>query len=131
MEALENMGVSATDVKKLKEAGFHTVQAVAYATKKKLTEIRGVSEAKAIKLQQEATKLVPTGFTTASEHLKTREDIISISHRVLRPGRPASRRLRDRQHHRIVRRVPNRENATVPLIVCDVPTARVHGRRRG
>lgn len=33
-------------------------------TMKKLIEVKGISEAKAIKIQQAATKLVPMGFTS-------------------------------------------------------------------
>uniref|UniRef100_S4RBH5 DNA repair protein RAD51 homolog n=1 Tax=Petromyzon marinus TaxID=7757 RepID=S4RBH5_PETMA len=47
---LEQCGVSANDVKKLEEAGFHTVEAVAYAPKKELLNIKGISEAKADKI---------------------------------------------------------------------------------
>jgi DNA repair protein RAD51 len=76
---LEQQGVSAADVRKLQEAGFYTVESVVYAPRKKLTEIKGVSEQKADKMQMEAMKLVPTGFTTATEmHLK-RSQIIQIT----------------------------------------------------
>jgi DNA repair protein RAD51 len=34
----------------LTDAGFHTVEAIAYATKKLLMQIKGISEAKAEKL---------------------------------------------------------------------------------
>ena len=37
---------------------------MAYATKKQLMEIKGISEPKADKLLAEASKLVPMGFTT-------------------------------------------------------------------
>ena len=91
---LEASGINATDIKKLQEAGLHTVEAVrfrasphpvgcacsspclspetplppspqvAYSTKKMLLEIKGISEAKADKLIAESSKLVPMGFTT-------------------------------------------------------------------
>merc|ERR1712002_1122081 len=52
---------------------------VVYAPRKKLTEIKGISEQKADKIQIEAMKLVPTGFTTATEmHLK-RSQIIQVT----------------------------------------------------
>jgi len=76
---LEGGGVSAADVKKLMEAGFHTVESVAYATKKALCNVKGISEAKADKLQAEASKLIPMGFTTATELHRQRQDIISIT----------------------------------------------------
>lgn len=71
-------GISAADVKKLAEKGFHTVESVAYATKKALCEVKGISEAKAEKLLTEASKLVPMGFTTATELHRQRQDIIQI-----------------------------------------------------
>ena len=43
-------GISASDVKKLMEAGFHTVESVAFAPKKQLLGIKGISEAKADKI---------------------------------------------------------------------------------
>ena len=59
-------------------------------TMKKLIEVKGISEAKAIKIQQSAMKLVPMGFTSvnpfstlcyiqATEYNKIREDIVHIS----------------------------------------------------
>eukprot|EP01114_Cavostelium_apophysatum_P007084 TRINITY_DN1878_c0_g1_i1.p1 TRINITY_DN1878_c0_g1~~TRINITY_DN1878_c0_g1_i1.p1 ORF type:complete len:348 (+),score=77.74 TRINITY_DN1878_c0_g1_i1:105-1148(+) len=76
---LEGAGISSADVKKLYEAGFHTVESVAYSTKKALIAIKGISEQKADKLAQEASKLIPMGFTTATELHKQRQDIIQIS----------------------------------------------------
>ncbi|XP_066239797.1 DNA repair protein RAD51 homolog 1-like [Saccopteryx leptura] len=55
---LEQCGINASDVKKLEEAGFHTVEAVAYAPKKELINIKGISEAKADKILTETAKLV-------------------------------------------------------------------------
>jgi DNA repair protein RAD51 len=76
---LEGSGINATDVKKLMEAGFHTVESVAYATRKQLTSIKGISEAKADKLLAEASKLVPMGFTTATEYHKQRSEIVHLT----------------------------------------------------
>ena len=76
--ALEAHGIGSADVKKLREAGYHTVESVVYAPKKALLNIKGISEAKADKVIAEAQKLVPTGFTTATEmHLK-RSQIIQV-----------------------------------------------------
>jgi DNA repair protein RAD51 len=76
---LEGSGISAADVKKLLESGFHTVESVAYSTKKFLMAVKGISEAKADKLHAEASKLVPMGFTTATELHRQRQDIIHVS----------------------------------------------------
>lgn len=43
-------GIGAADIKKLEEAGYFTVEAVAYAPKKNLLAIKGISEAKADKI---------------------------------------------------------------------------------
>lgn len=79
VERLESCGISAGDVAKLKEAGFYTVEAVAYATRKALTDIKGVSEAKADKIQAEAAKLIPLGFQTATEFAEQRREIIQVT----------------------------------------------------
>lgn len=44
-------GISASDIKKLQEHGYHTVEAVAYAAKKELINIKGISETKCEKIQ--------------------------------------------------------------------------------
>ncbi|MGH0122938.1 UNVERIFIED_CONTAM: hypothetical protein FKN15_018605 [Acipenser sinensis] len=79
LSRLEQCGISANDVKKLEEAGFHTVEAVSYAPKKELLNIKGISETKAEKILAEAAKLVPMGFTTATEFHQRRSEIIQIS----------------------------------------------------
>lgn len=43
-------GINAGDIKKLEMAGFFTVESIAYATKKRLGDIKGISEHKAEKL---------------------------------------------------------------------------------
>ncbi len=46
----KKVGISATDVKKLKESGFHTVESVVYTPRKELAKIKGISDAKIEKL---------------------------------------------------------------------------------
>lgn len=48
--SVQQCGISASDIKKLEDAGFHTIEAVAYAPKKELLNIKGISEAKADKI---------------------------------------------------------------------------------
>jgi DNA repair protein RAD51 len=76
---LEECGISANDIKKLVAEGYHTVESIAYTPKKQLLVIKGISEAKADKILMEATKLVPMGFTTATEFHQRRADMISIT----------------------------------------------------
>jgi predicted RecB family nuclease len=49
----QELGIAAADIKKLKEGGIHTVEAVAHQTKRDLCSIKGLSEAKVAKMQQE------------------------------------------------------------------------------
>ncbi|ORZ01447.1 hypothetical protein BCR43DRAFT_179070 [Syncephalastrum racemosum] len=55
IQELEKSGISSTDIKKLQEAGFYTVEAIAYAPKKTLLAVKGISENKADKLLMEGT----------------------------------------------------------------------------
>ncbi|KAL3984692.1 DNA repair protein RAD51 [Acanthocheilonema viteae] len=79
IDKLEQFGISVADIRKLKEAGFCTFEAIAYAPRKELYAIKGISEQKAEKIFIEAAKLVPMGFTTASEVHVKRSEIIQIS----------------------------------------------------
>lgn len=100
---LQINGITSGDIKKLEEAGYHTVESVAFAPKKyllwvaqcanlrieKLTPfcvvilfcrtIKGISEGKADKIIAEAAKLVPMGFTTATEFHQKRSEIIQLT----------------------------------------------------
>jgi len=73
---LEEHGISANDVKKLQEAGFHSIASVAHTPKKTLLAIKGLSEATAEKVLNEASKLVPVGFTTATEFHQWRSQLV-------------------------------------------------------
>jgi len=79
LKTLEGNGITAGDIKKLQEGGFHTVESVAYAPKKALIAIKGISEAKADKLLAESLKLVPMGFTTATSFHQKRCEIIQLT----------------------------------------------------
>ncbi|KAJ3279082.1 recombinase rad51 [Borealophlyctis nickersoniae] len=79
IQKLEEFGISSGDVAKLASAGYHTIEAVAFTPKKALLLIKGISEAKADKILAEAAKLVPMGFTTATEFHQRRSELINIS----------------------------------------------------
>ncbi|WVN89611.1 DNA repair protein RAD51 [Cryptococcus depauperatus CBS 7841] len=76
---LQEAGISAQDTKKLSDAGFHTVEAVAFTPKKALCTIKGISEQKADKILAEACKMVPMGFTTATEIHSRRSELVHIT----------------------------------------------------
>ncbi|KAF3785701.1 Meiotic recombination DMC1-like protein [Nymphaea thermarum] len=62
-------GINAGDVKKLQDAGIHTVNGLMMQTKKSLTSIKGLSEAKVDKICEAAEKLVNCGYLTGNEIL--------------------------------------------------------------
>lgn len=55
------------------------MESIAYTPKKTILAIKGISEAKADKLISEAAKLVPMGFTSATEYHQRRSEIITIT----------------------------------------------------
>jgi len=80
LSALEGMaGLTKRDIQLFTDGGYHTVESIAYTPKKMLEQIKGISEQKATKILTEATKLVPMGFTTATEMHARRSDLISIT----------------------------------------------------
>ena len=95
VEKLQEAGIHPQDVKKLTDAGFHTVEAVAYTPKKNLISIKGISEQKAEKILTEggywstphrfgahepvAQKIVPLGFQSATEVHARRSELVHIT----------------------------------------------------
>eukprot|EP00906_Rhabdomonas_costata_P020435 RCo029746 len=79
LKFLETCGIAAVDLKKLAEAGYHTVESVVMVPRKHLALVKGLSEAKLDKIIQEALKIIPSGFTTATEYHESRSAIVSIS----------------------------------------------------
>ncbi|KAK9810149.1 hypothetical protein WJX72_005647 [[Myrmecia] bisecta] len=79
IERLMEFGIAAVDIKKLREGHVNTVEALAHASKKELLAIKGISEAKVEKMQKEAWKVVPMGFTTATVVAEQRGEIIQIT----------------------------------------------------
>ena len=64
---LQELGVAAADIKKLRDGGINTVEALAHAPKKELLSIKGISEAKVEKIQKEGT--TRPAFTPCSKHI--------------------------------------------------------------
>ena len=50
LSKLEVNGITPGDIKKLEEAGLHTIEAIAYTPRKALLAIKGISDAKAEKI---------------------------------------------------------------------------------
>ncbi|QPG76692.1 RecA recombinase Rhp51 [Brettanomyces nanus] len=79
IETLIGNGITNSDIKKLQESGFYTVESIAYTPKKQLIIVRGISDQKADRLITEASKIVPLGFTTATEFHHRRAELITLT----------------------------------------------------
>jgi meiotic recombination protein DMC1 len=79
IDRLQETGINANDIKKLKEAGCYTVESVQMRTKKQLCSIKGLSEAKVDKILEAASKISFSGFITGVESLQRRNEVIKIS----------------------------------------------------
>jgi DNA repair protein RAD51 len=53
IQKLAEFGFSTAEINKLKDAGFHTIESLAYTPKKTLLTIKGISDAKADKILME------------------------------------------------------------------------------
>ncbi|KAF7784644.1 hypothetical protein Agabi119p4_809 [Agaricus bisporus var. burnettii] len=76
---LTEAGIHVNDIKKLTSAGLHTVEAVAFTPKKHLVTIKGISDQKADKILEEAQKIVPLGFQSATEVHARRSELVHIT----------------------------------------------------
>ena len=79
LELLQEQGVAANDIQKLSDAGYHTIESVAHATVRKLSEVRGLSEAKVNKLKEIVKQLVPMEFKTAADALEDRKSLVTLT----------------------------------------------------
>ncbi|KAJ6312917.1 hypothetical protein OIU77_014439 [Salix suchowensis] len=77
--AVINQGINAGDVKKLQDAGIYTCNGLMMFTKKHLTGIKGLSEAKVDKICEAAEKIVNYGYITGSDALLKRKSVIRIT----------------------------------------------------
>ena len=109
IDRLEGPGLGAPDIKKLKEAGYHTIQAVAFATRKELGGIKGISDNKVEKILESSMKMIGSmGFTTATEVCAQRR--IAQSERELSPDGPNSQ-------HAVLRLLLSRADRASPRLV--------------
>lgn len=76
--ALQDKGIAGADIKKLVEAGFRTVESIAYTPKKTLINVKGLSEAKIEKILDAAHQLVDMGFSTAKAFFEKRKNLVFL-----------------------------------------------------
>ena len=81
--ALEAHGITANNVKKLRDAGYNTIESIVNVPRKNLLAIKGISEDMADKIITEVLKLVPIGFTTATEMHMKRRNMIQVRNGIL------------------------------------------------
>ena len=84
IDSLQSFGVSATDLKKAKEAGFNTVRSLVMHSKSNLLDVRGFSDAKVDKLLEACKKALSNpselgGFVTAATFREMRKDVVRIT----------------------------------------------------
>ncbi|KAL6522683.1 Meiotic recombination protein dmc1 [Orobanche hederae] len=81
-EAIDKLtahGINAGDVKKLQDAGIYTCNGLMMHTKKNLTGIKGLSEAKVDKICEAVEKIVNFGYMTGSDALLKRKSVVRIT----------------------------------------------------
>ncbi|KAG2763522.1 Meiotic recombination protein [Phytophthora cactorum] len=68
IELLQDAGIKTTDIAKLKNNGFATIGQLFQVSQKRLLDVKGISEAKRVKLLQAGKKIMPekSGFVPAS-----------------------------------------------------------------
>ena len=71
-------GIGPATAEKLKELGFNTVESLATATVKELTQA-GVGEKQAAKIINEARNTIATSFVRADELMRMRQDLLRLS----------------------------------------------------
>eukprot|EP01036_Dinobryon_divergens_P028595 gene28595-37564_t len=81
VEDLQSCGINVSDIKKLQEAGLHTVGSVLQVSTRDLIAIKGLTEAKVEKIKEAARKLDCRGglFKTGLEMKEKRKAVIKMT----------------------------------------------------
>lgn len=79
VDILQQHGINVADIKKLKCSGICTIKGIHMMTKKKLSGIKGFSEAKVDKIKEACVKISSIGFLTALEVSEMRKMVFRIS----------------------------------------------------
>ena len=79
VDKLQNYGINAADISKLKSAGLCTVLGVLMTTRKDLVSIKGLSDGKIEKIIEAAQKIESSNFITGVELREKRQMVYRIS----------------------------------------------------
>jgi DNA repair protein RAD51 len=79
IDRLQKAGIAMSDIKKLRDFGVYTIEALIRTPRKNLLNIKGLGDVKVDKMIKEGTSLVYTGFQAASFLLVQRKEIIQIT----------------------------------------------------
>ena len=79
IESLLEQGINQNDINKLLDAGFNTVEAVTYSTKKTLVAIKGLSEIKVDKIIEACSKICHLGFEPSNIFLEKRMNLTYLT----------------------------------------------------
>lgn len=79
IDKLQDVGINAADIAKLKASGFCTVSSILMVTKKDLANIKGITEQKIEKIQEAALKIEDGGFITGYTVMLKRKNIVRVT----------------------------------------------------
>ncbi|KAK8804129.1 hypothetical protein WA171_000222 [Blastocystis sp. BT1] len=80
VEKLQQFGINASDIQKLKDGGYYTIGMVLKTPQKELITVKGLSEAKIEKIVTVARTMKTTGiFCTGREMMSMRQKVIKIT----------------------------------------------------
>uniref|UniRef100_A0A7S4Q7W6 Meiotic recombination protein DMC1 n=1 Tax=Alexandrium monilatum TaxID=311494 RepID=A0A7S4Q7W6_9DINO len=79
VEKLQDAGINAADLKKLKDAGFNTSQSIVFAMRKDLLSIKGLSDQKVDKIIEAARKTTDAGFVTCTQLVNRQKSRFALS----------------------------------------------------
>ncbi|KAI4840091.1 meiotic recombination protein DMC1 [Plasmodium brasilianum] len=80
IEKLQDLGINAADINKLKGSGYCTILSLIQTTKKELCNVKGISEAKVDKILEVASKIENcSSFITANQLVQKRSKVLKIT----------------------------------------------------
>ena len=79
IEKLQEYGINAADIAKLKANGFCTISSIVMAPKKELTNVKGINQAKIDKIMEVVKKIENHGFMSGNQVAIKRKNVVKIT----------------------------------------------------